>query len=234
MGESEPASLRYRFEWSAFEFHPSKCPSQKSRLPRVVIEPAVGEELIQFPQDSARAKRITMGLFPNSSLGGERVPDKWFGIDTRTWKWPNARNTPEEFQPHGFYWLDIEFTNRYRYMGWLHTTQSLAMGTGLDNYLEVFSDNLKYVVELRKHAFKLADHETKKKSAAYAFARFLIQNPCPTSTARAYLVDWALAERRTGLSFESMEAFEEWAAQQGLTVMGVVDAASASESEGEE
>lgn len=51
------------------------------------------------------------------------------------------------------------------------------------------------------------------------------------ATTRAYLVDWALAERRTGLSFESMEAFEEWAAQNGMTVLGVVDAASESEGE---
>jgi hypothetical protein len=43
------------------------------------------------------------------------------------------------------------------------------------------------------------------------------------ATTRAYLVDWALAERRTGLSFPSMEAFEEWAAQQGLTVIAVAD-----------
>lgn len=63
-----------------------------------------------------------------------------------------------------------------------------------------------------------------------------------TAAARAYVVDWALAERRTGFSFPSMKAFEEWAAQQGLTVLAVVDAPDggderaseiASESEGE-
>lgn len=70
--------------------------------------------------------------------------------------------------------------------------------------------------------------------AFYMFYTLCSRQAENTGTARAYLVDWALAERRTGLKFESMEAFEEWAAQHGMTVLGVVDAASASASEDEE
>ena len=124
MGESKVADLKYRFEWTKFEFHPKECSSQKSRLPRVVIEPAVGDEVIEFPANDARAKRITIGLFPLSSLGGERVSDRWFRPDSRTWLWPNKNNTPAEFRATGFYWLDIEFTNRNRYICLLYTSPS--------------------------------------------------------------------------------------------------------------
>lgn len=240
MQASKVADLKYRFKWTKFEFHPEGCPSQKSRLPRVVIEPAGADVVIQFPVDSARAKRITIGVFPASSLGGERVSDSWFGPDSRRWRWPNKNNTPKAFQATGFYWLDIEFTNRPRYMGWLHVTEPLAVGTGGDIYLEGFSKkNLDYVLQLRKRARDLAEKDKTRNSPAFAFARFAIETPCKTSTTRAYLVDWALAERRTGLSFPSMEAFEEWAAQQGLTVIAVADAPGGgdereSESEGEE
>ena len=234
MRPSKKADLEYRFEWTKFEFYPQKCSSQKSRLPRVVIQNPDPKSLILFPQYFAAAKKITLTAFPEASLNGERVPDGWFGADSRRWTWPN---TSSGFPKQGFFWMDVELVGRPPFMGWLHKTETEARSVRKETQLDTTSAqslNLQYMVKLRDHALTAAAKDQTEGSPSKAFLSFAIEKPCTTSATRAYLVDWALAERRTGLSFPSMEAFQEWAAQQGLTVLGVVDAASASASEDEE
>ena len=234
MRPSKKADLKYSFEWTEFEFYPAKCSSQKSRLPRVVIQHPDEKSSILFPEYYAAAKKITLTAFPEASLNGKRVPDGWFG-DSRSWTWPNTESRIR-FPEQGFFWMDVKLNGRPPFMGWLHKTKTEARSVRKDYQLDTTdaqSLNFQYMVELRDHALKAAAEDQTEGSASKAFLEFAIQKPCPTSATRAYLVDWALAERRTGLSFESMEAFEEWAAQQGLAVLGVVDAASASASESE-
>lgn len=237
---SEKADLKYSFEWTEFEFYPAECSSQKSRLPRVVITaPKDPESLIRFPTFGAATKKITLTAFPAESLNGERV----FNWKTpwQMWRWPK---TSERF-PNGFFWMDFQFQGKPPYMGRLDVTKVEALDAVTDSFFPTGgsspSANLKYMAKLRDYARKKGDANLTMSSPDHAFAAFALQTPCPTSATRAYVVDWALAERRTGLSFPSMEAFEEWAAKQGLTVLAVVDApggggderASESEREGE-
>ena len=237
MRPSRKADLKYSFEWTEFEFYPAKCSSQKSRLPRVVITaPNDPESLIRFPTFGVATKKITLTAFPAASLNGERVFN--WKTPLQMWRWPK---TSERF-PNGFFWMDFQFEGNPPYMGRLDQTKVKALDAVTDPFFPTGgsspSANLLYMASLRDYARGEGDKDVLLTSPAHAFAAFTLQTPCPTSATRAYVVDWALAEQRTGLRFESMEAFEEWAAQQGLTVLGVVDAASesasASESEGEE
>ena len=68
-------------------------------------------------------------------------------------------------------------------------------------------------VESKGNLFGWGRHEIER-SPAQAFYKLmaLCTEGARQTNARAYLVDWALAERRTGLKFQSMEAFEQWAA----------------------
>lgn len=238
MGISRVEDLKYRFEWTWFQFRPKGCSSQKSRLPSVVIAPADSELRIRFPEYFAAAKRITLTAFPKDSLNGEHA---WRLFGGPTFPWPNTRSRME-FPKEGFFWMDVELDGRPPYMGWLHRTTTEARSVRAEYMLNTtppLSPNLQYMVKLRDHALEAAASDQTEGSPSKAFRSFAIETPCKTSATRAYLVDWALAERRTGLKFASMKAFKEWAAQRGLTVMGVVDAPDgggderASESEAE-
>lgn len=239
MAESEIEELQYEFEWTSFEFYPEWCPTIRSRLPRIVFTPIGRERTIRFPAAGAQASRITLTSFPANSLNGERVLSWWErNLGRRTWRWPRRR---EGFPKEGFYWMDVVFKGAPRYMGWLDLEESTVSGVNdaADASLNG-PKNVDYMARLRDYAFRMSKgQEPGSPGQAFYLRRIGAHDECkPGMTTRAYLVDWALAERRTGLSFPSMEAFEEWAAQQGLAVLAVVDtppeaASSRSESDDE-
>jgi len=243
MPESEIEQLQYEFEWTSFEFYPASCSTIRSRLPRIVFTPIARERSIRFP-NGREASRITLTSFPANSLNGERVLSWWernFG--RQTWSWP-SRNAG--FPEQGFYWMDVVFEDAPRYMGWLDLEASTVSGVNNNRASLGGPENVGYMARLRNYAFQMSKgQEPDSPGQAFYHRRIEAHDECkPRMTTRAYLVDWALAERRTGLSFPSMDAFEEWAAQQGLTVIAVADAPggggderereSEDESEGEE
>lgn len=141
----------------------------------------------------------------------------------------------------GFYWFDIggRVMGKIQLhpLGWLDKIDVRTRPELQPEDIKLLVKLLKAAQNPRRSWIPGSKYEGQTASEPGALNAFANLSPAPRECrTRAYLVDWALAERRTGLSFESMEAFEEWAAQQGLTVLGVVDAASesASESEGEE
>jgi len=234
--------LRIVHGWSSTRFRPKNCTKgYPRRLPNVQIDMTDGyteTRNIPFPGiGDVRYVRFTG--FPKEALG---LGQKEHGATG--YGWPALTENGYTWN-RGFYWFDIGGTVMGKIqlhpLGWLDKIDVLR-----DRVLQ--PEAIKLLVKLLKAAqnpprpWMVGEYQGETESepgALNAFAN-LSQAPGECGT-RAYLVDWALAERRTGLSFPSMEAFQEWAAQQGLTVIGVADApdggderASESEGEGEE
>ena len=221
-------------------------------LAKVVVRAQKGcAKKISFPKVKVRNKAwdgkacyVSFTAFPPESYDPAMVKiyeDQAYGQGRRH-PWPSKKNT--WLPTDGFYWFDINGA----IMGIVDVnfdSNGKATGGGGVSVLANTADNLLFLDDA-DYLLKLLERARDRASktvgwAGQAFLDVKARSPwrCwKTSSAfgseRAYLVDWALAERRTGFKFESMEAFEEWAAQHGMTVLGVVDAASASASEDEE
>ena len=245
-------------EEQALALVPSKRWHQYGRpLGKVVVRAQKGcAKKISFPEVKVRNKEwdgkacyVSFTAFPPESYDPAMVNLPTTYDDLASGRrprhpWPSKKDT--WLPADGFYWFDINGA----IMGIVDVnfdSNGNATGGGGVSVLAntppnlLFLDDADYLLKLLEGA---RDRASKTVGwAAEAFLNVKARNPfwcwkSNTSSAlgseRAYLVDWALAERRTGFKFESMEAFEEWAAQQGLTVLGVVDAASASASESED
>jgi len=203
------------------------------------------EPKISFPNVKVRNKawdgkacHVSFTAFPPESYDPAMTQTH---NQRRRHPWPSKNDA--WLPTDGFYWFDINGAIMGIVDVKFDSKGNATGGGGVSVVADtapdlLFLDDADYLLKLLERARDRASKTTGW--AGEAFLNVKARSPwlCyKTSSAfgseRAYLVDWALAERRTGLSFESMEAFEEWAAQQGLTVLGVVDGASASESEGE-
>ena len=229
--------MRIVHGWSSPRFRPKNCTNGYRRLPNVQINMTDGyteTRNIPFP-GIGEVGYVGFTGFPKEALGlGEKEHDRtrygWPALTENGYTWTR-----------GFYWFDIGGT----VMGKIQLT-SLGRLDQIDvrTKHELQPAAIKLLVKLLKAAqnpprpWIVGEYEGETDSEAGALNAFANLSPAPGECGtRAYLVDWALAERRTGLSFPSMDAFEKWAAQQGLTVIAVADAPGGggdeSESEGE-